>query len=200
MSFSSGSKAARAAHPREPSGRYGDLGSSPIFHPARFQNRGRADGTNCCEASGREPDYRLQSWSYRPPRVFRCGDGGLVAGALGWGLVVGGTTRSGVILLSLLMAAGLAGATPRPIHCEILARKPPSAAVSNRAIDRAIARALAARGVATMHGASWAAARYCDTYCRTAITRNLQTVIFTQRLARKWSWRTNSICNEESVR
>jgi uncharacterized protein len=43
-------------------------------------------------------------------RGFRCGDGGLVAGALGWGIVVGGTTGSGVILLSLLMAAGLNGA------------------------------------------------------------------------------------------
>ena len=43
-------------------------------------------------------------------RGFRCGDGGLVAGALGWGIVVGGTTGSGVILLSLLMAAGLQGA------------------------------------------------------------------------------------------
>jgi uncharacterized membrane protein YfcA len=43
-------------------------------------------------------------------RGFRCGDGGLVAGALGWGVVVGGTTGSGVILLSLLMAAGLEGA------------------------------------------------------------------------------------------
>jgi uncharacterized membrane protein YfcA len=41
-------------------------------------------------------------------RGFRCGDGGLVAGALGWGIVVGGTTGSGVILLSLL--AGLHGA------------------------------------------------------------------------------------------
>jgi uncharacterized membrane protein YfcA len=43
-------------------------------------------------------------------RGFRCGDRGLIAGALGWGIVVGGTTGSGVILLSLLMAAGLAGA------------------------------------------------------------------------------------------
>ncbi len=43
-------------------------------------------------------------------RGFRCGDRGLVAGALGWGIVVGGTTGSGVILLSLLMAAGLHGA------------------------------------------------------------------------------------------
>jgi uncharacterized membrane protein YfcA len=42
-------------------------------------------------------------------RGFRCGDGGLVAGAVGWGIVVGGTTGSGVILLSLLMAAGLQG-------------------------------------------------------------------------------------------
>jgi uncharacterized protein len=43
-------------------------------------------------------------------RGFKCGDRGLVAGALGWGIVVGGTTGSGVILLSLLMAAGLTGA------------------------------------------------------------------------------------------
>ena len=44
----------------------------------------------------------------------------------------------------------------REIHREILARKPP---VSNRAIDRAIARALAERGVATMHGGSWTPAQ-----------------------------------------
>jgi uncharacterized membrane protein YfcA len=43
-------------------------------------------------------------------RGFKCGDRGLIAGALGWGVVVGGTTGSGVILLSLLMAAGLTGA------------------------------------------------------------------------------------------
>jgi uncharacterized membrane protein YfcA len=43
-------------------------------------------------------------------RGFKCGDRGLIAGALGWGIVVGGTTGSGVILLSLLMAAGLTGA------------------------------------------------------------------------------------------
>jgi hypothetical protein len=42
----------------------------------------------------------------------------------------------------------------REIHREILARKPPDAAISNRAIDRAIARALAAR----MHG-SWTPAQ-----------------------------------------
>jgi uncharacterized protein len=42
-------------------------------------------------------------------RGFKCGDRGLIAGALGWGFVVGGTTGSGVILLSLLMAAGLTG-------------------------------------------------------------------------------------------
>ncbi len=41
---------------------------------------------------------------------FRCGDCGLAAGAVGWGVVVGGTTGAGVILLSLLMAAGLQGA------------------------------------------------------------------------------------------
>ncbi len=43
-------------------------------------------------------------------RGFTCGDRGLIAGALGWGIVVGGTTGSGVILLSFLMAAGLTGA------------------------------------------------------------------------------------------
>jgi uncharacterized protein len=43
-------------------------------------------------------------------RGFTCGDRGLIAGAVGWGVVVGGTTGSGVILLSLLMAAGLTGA------------------------------------------------------------------------------------------
>ena len=34
----------------------------------------------------------------------------------------------------------------REIHREILAQKPPGAAISNRAIDRAIARALETRG------------------------------------------------------
>src|ERR1700722_10640384 len=40
----------------------------------------------------------------------RIGDTGLGVGAVGYGIVVGGTTGSGVILLSLLMAAGLEGA------------------------------------------------------------------------------------------
>ncbi len=40
----------------------------------------------------------------------RVGDTGLAAGAVGYGVVVGGTAGSGVILLSLLMAAGLEGA------------------------------------------------------------------------------------------
>ena len=40
----------------------------------------------------------------------RVGDTGLAAGAVGYGVVVGGTSGSGVILLSLLMAAGLEGA------------------------------------------------------------------------------------------
>jgi uncharacterized membrane protein YfcA len=43
-------------------------------------------------------------------RGSRIGDGGLAAGAVGYGVVVGGTSGSGVILLSLLMAAGLEGA------------------------------------------------------------------------------------------
>ena len=43
-------------------------------------------------------------------RDFKIGNAGLGAGAVGYGLVVGGTSGSGVILLSLLMAAGLEGA------------------------------------------------------------------------------------------
>jgi uncharacterized membrane protein YfcA len=43
-------------------------------------------------------------------RAVRIGDSGLATGAIGYGLVVGGTSGSGVILLSLLMAAGLEGA------------------------------------------------------------------------------------------
>ena len=40
----------------------------------------------------------------------RVSDTGLAASAVGYGVVVGGTSGSGVILLSLLMAAGLEGA------------------------------------------------------------------------------------------
>jgi uncharacterized membrane protein YfcA len=43
-------------------------------------------------------------------REVRIGDAGLGLGAAGYGIVVGGTSGSGVILLSLLMAAGLEGA------------------------------------------------------------------------------------------
>jgi uncharacterized membrane protein YfcA len=43
-------------------------------------------------------------------RDLSLGDAGLAAGAAGYGLVVGGTSGSGAILLSLLMAAGLQGA------------------------------------------------------------------------------------------
>jgi uncharacterized membrane protein YfcA len=43
-------------------------------------------------------------------RDFRVGDAGLAAGSLGYGIVVGGTAGSGVILLSLLMAAGVESA------------------------------------------------------------------------------------------
>jgi uncharacterized membrane protein YfcA len=42
-------------------------------------------------------------------RGYRCNDAGLAAASVGWGFLVGGTTGSGVILLSLLMAAGLEG-------------------------------------------------------------------------------------------
>jgi hypothetical protein len=40
-------------------------------------------------------------------RGFGLSDRGLAASAAGWGLVAGGTTGAGVMLLSLLMAAGL---------------------------------------------------------------------------------------------
>ena len=43
-------------------------------------------------------------------RELRIGDTGLGVGAVGYGVLVGGTAGSGVILLSLLMAAGLEGA------------------------------------------------------------------------------------------
>lgn len=43
-------------------------------------------------------------------REVRIGDSGLAAGSVGYGVLVGGTSGSGVILLSLLMAAGLEGA------------------------------------------------------------------------------------------
>jgi uncharacterized membrane protein YfcA len=41
---------------------------------------------------------------------LRCGDKGLAAASFGWGVIVGGTSGAGIILLSLLMAAGLEGA------------------------------------------------------------------------------------------
>jgi uncharacterized membrane protein YfcA len=44
-------------------------------------------------------------------RAVRIGNVGLGASAVGYGVVVGGTSGSGVILLSLLMAAGLEGAS-----------------------------------------------------------------------------------------
>jgi uncharacterized membrane protein YfcA len=43
-------------------------------------------------------------------RDIKISDTGLAAGSVGYGVVVGGTSGSGVILLSLLMAAGLEGA------------------------------------------------------------------------------------------
>jgi uncharacterized membrane protein YfcA len=43
-------------------------------------------------------------------RQARLGNTGLAAGAVGYGVAVGGTAGAGIILLSLLMAAGLEGA------------------------------------------------------------------------------------------
>jgi hypothetical protein len=43
-------------------------------------------------------------------RGIVCTDRGLALGSLGYGVLVGGTTGSGVILLSLLMAAGVSSA------------------------------------------------------------------------------------------
>jgi uncharacterized protein len=43
-------------------------------------------------------------------RGHRLGEKGFVAGAAAWGLLMGGTTGAGVILLSVMMAVGLEGA------------------------------------------------------------------------------------------
>jgi uncharacterized protein len=43
-------------------------------------------------------------------RGFKLGDRGLAAAAVGWGVIAGGTTGAGAILLSMLLAAGLNGA------------------------------------------------------------------------------------------
>ena len=43
-------------------------------------------------------------------RGYTLGDRGLAACSLGWGVVVGGTSGAGIILLSMLMAAGVQGA------------------------------------------------------------------------------------------
>jgi uncharacterized membrane protein YfcA len=43
-------------------------------------------------------------------RGFALSDRGLAAASFGWGVVVGGTSGAGIILLSMLMAAGLQGA------------------------------------------------------------------------------------------
>jgi uncharacterized membrane protein YfcA len=40
---------------------------------------------------------------------IQIGNKGLAAAAVGWGLIVGGTSGSGVILLSLLLASGMQG-------------------------------------------------------------------------------------------
>src|SRR3974390_1195318 len=41
---------------------------------------------------------------------FKLGERALAAASVGWGVVVGGTSGAGIILLSLLLAAGLQGA------------------------------------------------------------------------------------------
>jgi len=41
---------------------------------------------------------------------FALGEGGLAAASVGWGVIVGGTTGAGIVLLSMLMAAGIEGA------------------------------------------------------------------------------------------
>ena len=42
-------------------------------------------------------------------RGHHLGEKGFVVGAAGWGLLVGGTSGAGVVLISLLLAAGLEG-------------------------------------------------------------------------------------------
>ena len=43
-------------------------------------------------------------------RGYTLSDKGLAASSVGWGVVVGGTSGAGIILLSMLMAAGVQGA------------------------------------------------------------------------------------------
>jgi uncharacterized membrane protein YfcA len=43
-------------------------------------------------------------------RGFKLGDRALAVAAVAWGMIVGGTTGAGAILLSMLLAAGLNGA------------------------------------------------------------------------------------------
>ena len=43
-------------------------------------------------------------------RGFVLGERGLAAASVGWGVIVGGTTGAGIILLSMLMAVGIEGA------------------------------------------------------------------------------------------
>jgi uncharacterized protein len=50
------------------------------------------------------PLRRILKW-----RGHHLGEKGFIVGAVGWGLLVGGTSGSGVVLLSLLLAAGLEG-------------------------------------------------------------------------------------------
>src|SRR5262249_62159366 len=52
-------------------------------------------------------------------RDLKIGDSGLAVGSVGYGVVVGGTSGAGVILLSLLMAAGLGGAGVRSHHAVV---------------------------------------------------------------------------------
>lgn len=46
---------------------------------------------------------------YLTHRGFMIGDRGLATGAVGYGVLVGGTSGSGIVLISLLLASGIAG-------------------------------------------------------------------------------------------
>ena len=56
-----------------------------------------------------EPDRDRAAAPVLKSRGHRLGEKGYAAAAAGWGILVGGTTGAGVILLSLLMATGLEG-------------------------------------------------------------------------------------------
>ena len=87
---------------------------------------------------------------------LRCGNRGLAVGAFGWGVLVGGTTGAGIIMISLLMAVGLSGAsviaTDAALSIAIGLARVAAFGVAGVATTKVIAIALLL-GIATFPGA-----------------------------------------------